>query len=116
MRSSRSTAVLAALVLGSVALTGCGADEPTGPVTVRITFTGEEVTPLGETVDAQVGEPITLEVTADAPGELHVHSTPEQEILYEEGTSEHELVIDRAGVVEVESHELAATIVKLEVR
>jgi len=117
MRSlSRSAALLAALVLGSASLSACSDDEPTGPVTIEITFSDGEVTPLGETVDAQVGEPITLKVTADEAGEIHVHSTPEQEIAYDEGTSEHELVIDKAGVVEVESHDLDATIVKLEVR
>ena len=49
-------------------------------------------------------------------GEFHVHSTPEQEIEYDAGTSEHEITIDRPGVVEVESHEPASVVLQLEVR
>ena len=45
-----------------------------------------------------------------------MHSTPEQEIAYDAGTSEHEITIDRPGVVEVESHEPDVIVLQLEVR
>ena len=74
------------------------------------------MTPNGERVSVPLGEEIDLVVTADAPGELHVHSTPEQELAYRAGTTTLPLVIDQPGVVEVESHDLEITVVQLEVR
>ena len=56
----------------------------------------------------RAGEPIVFNVRADEPGSLHVHSTPEHELEYGQGTTDLELVIDQPGVVEVESHELGA--------
>ena len=84
--------------------------------TVEITFEGDTVTPNGERVSVPMGETVDLVVTADRPGELHVHATPEQELSYEAGTTTLPLVIDQPGVVEVESHDLGLTIVQLEVR
>jgi hypothetical protein len=89
--------------------------EPAG-VVVDITFDGDSVTPNGERIDAKVGEPVTLNIDADAPGELHVHSTPEQEIAYDAGTSTHEVTFDQPGVVDIESHELGNIVVQVEVR
>jgi hypothetical protein len=89
--------------------------EPTG-VVVDITFDGDSVTPNGERIDAKVGEPITLNIDADAPGELHVHSTPEQEVAYDAGTSTHEVTFDQPGIVDIESHELGNIVVQVEVR
>ena len=83
---------------------------------IEISITGGSATPNGEVVQAGVGEPITLAVTADTAGALHVHSTPAQELAYDAGTTELTLTIDRPGTVEVESHDLGLVIVKLEVR
>jgi hypothetical protein len=121
-------AVPLALVL-SLGLTACGgsddADPPAGTqsssnegdsVAVTVTREGDSFTPNGERVELAVGQTLVLTVTADEPGEMHVHSTPEQEIAYEAGTSEHEITIDRPGVVEVESHEPDTVVLQLEVR
>ena len=89
--------------------------DPAG-VVIEITFDGDSVTPNGERVDAKVGEPVTLEIDADTPGELHVHSTPEQEIAYEAGASTHEVTFDQPGVVDIESHDLEKIVVQVEVR
>ena len=51
----------------------------------RVTFRAT-VTPNGERVEVPVGEPVEL-IAADQPGEIHVHSTPEQEIEYPKGTT-----------------------------
>jgi hypothetical protein len=60
---------------------------------------------------------VELIVEADQPGEIHVHSSPEQELEYDKGTTTLELdPIERPGVVEVESHTLEKTIVQLEAR
>jgi hypothetical protein len=83
---------------------------------ITVTREGDTFTPNGERVELEVGQTLTLTIDADAPGELHVHSTPEQEITYGEGTSEHEITIDRPGVVEVESHEPDTIVLQLEVR
>ena len=128
--SGRGLARLAPLALVlSLGLTACGgsddADPPTGTqsssnegdsVAVTVTREGDSFTPNGERVELAVGQTLVLTVTADEAGEMHVHSTPEQEIAYEAGTSEHEITIDRPGVVEVESHEPDTVVLQLEVR
>lgn len=88
---------------------------PEGTV-VSLRIEGGAVRPEGSVVRVAVGEPVTLQIRSDVADELHVHSTPEQEIAFEAGRSEHRLVIDRPGVVDVESHELGLVLVRLEVR
>ena len=51
--------------------------------------------PNGEQKKVKAGKPIILHIVADKPGELHVHSSPEQEIEYDAGTSDKELTIDQ---------------------
>lgn len=70
----------------------------------------------GERVKVKLGEPIILAITADAPGEFHVHSTPEQQISYGQGKSTREITIAQPGVVEMESHEPALVVLQFEVR
>ena len=91
------------------------APAPKGTV-VEVTLEDGQITPNGERVQAKAGEPVTFEIDADAPGELHVHSTPDYEIAFEAGTSSHEIVIDQPGIVEVELHEPALVVVQLELR
>jgi len=119
----RALAALA-LVVCSVALTGCGDDDTTGDgdgkelptKTIAITIEGDSITPNGDRVEVEVGQPIELVVTADVEGEIHVHSDPEQELEYGAGdTTLKAFTIDKPGVVEVESHALEKTIVQLEV-
>jgi hypothetical protein len=88
----------------------------TSGTTINITFTDDTVDPNGVERRVKAGEPFTLHVVADKPGELHIHSSPEQELEYSAGTSDHELTIDQPGVVEVESHDLDTLVVQLEVR
>lgn len=133
-----------ALLVATVGLSGCAskeeaADEPTptvtpsgttstgastsptseapteAPNTIEITIEGDTVDPSGKRVDVPVNEPITLRVTADAPGEIHLHSTPEQEVAYQAGTHDYVVTFDRPGKVEVESHDLEKVIVQLQV-
>lgn len=83
---------------------------------IDISINGDEVVPSGERVEAKVGEEITLRITADTAGEIHVHTTPEQVLPHPAGTTDVPLTIDQPGVVEVESHDLHLVIVQLEVR
>ena len=120
----RTTARWIALaVLGGAALSACSSgsddgdkDDGTDPIVVEVTFEDGEVEPSGERVAVEAGRPIDLVVTADEPGEIHVHSDPEHQIEYDAGTETFEIQIDRPGVVEVESHDLDEIIVQLEVQ
>jgi hypothetical protein len=82
---------------------------------IDITIKDGKVTPNGDRVKAKVGEPVTLHIDADEPGEIHVHSTPEQEIEFDEGTSTKRLTIKAPGIVDVEDHKLEQVIVQLQV-
>ncbi len=119
MRRLLPAAVAALTVL--TLLASCGDEQPPAagsdqePLAIEITFDGDTVTPNGERVQVEVGQPIELVVIADAGGELHVHSKPEQELEYGEGTTRLPLTIDKPGVVDVESHDLDVVVVQLEV-
>lgn len=81
-----------------------------------VRFLGGQITPVGKLIQLRVGEPLEITITADEPGELHVHSTPEQTIEFASGSTSHDLVINRPGVVEVEEHHSGALVFKLQVR
>jgi len=90
--------------------------EPEGKgVLVDVTVDGDEVAPNGARIEAEVGEPVIVTVDADRAGELHVHSTPEQVIAFDQGSTQHELVIDQPGVVEVEEHDSGFVVLQLQV-
>ena len=124
-----SPVVVPLVLVLAASLTACGGSDDADPpsssqgatsdgddVTLTVTREGDEFTPNGERVELGVDQTLVLTIDADEAGELHVHSTPEQEITYDAGTSEHELTIDRPGVVEVESHEPDVVLLQLEVR
>lgn len=106
---------LSALVVLACGVTACADTETPRATSVDIVIEDGSVTPNGERVKATVDEPITLTIDADTAGELHVHSTPEQEIPYEAGTSTATLTISRPGVVDVEDHDLDQVVVQLQV-
>lgn len=96
---------------------GASGSSSTAPEVIAITVDGDSVTPNGERVEVAVGQPIELDVTADAAGEIHVHSTPEQEFEYTAGDTTLQLAaITRPGIIDVESHTLDKTIVQLQVQ
>ena len=116
--------VLTTLVVAGTALTSCsegsGSSQGSGSgsgsgTSIDITIKGGKVTPNGERVKAKVGSPITLKIDADEAGEIHVHSTPEQEIPFVKGTSTKKLTIKQPGIVDVEDHALDQVIVQLQV-
>lgn len=108
---------LAAVVIFALALTGCGSPEEAGGADViKVQIEGDRIEPNGRRVEVEAGEPIRLEVDSDRAGEFHVHSSPEQEIPFEQGKSVVELTLDTPGVVDVEEHEAGAVVLQLEVR
>lgn len=115
----RLVAAVAVALISPLALSACGSDTSSSdqdgadqPVKkIAITFQGEDVTPNGSDIDVKVGQPIELDVTADEPGEIHVHSTPEQEFEYDAGSSTIDMKpIEAPGRVTVESHTLEKTL------
>jgi hypothetical protein len=83
--------------------------------TIAVTVRGNTVTPKGDRVKAAVGDPVTLVVDADRAGELHVHSTPEQELAYTKGRTTLHVTVDKPGIVDVEDHVADVVVVQLEV-
>lgn len=83
--------------------------------TVEITLEDGKYDPQGSTVAVPLGVPVTIEITADAAGELHVHSDPEASIEYGVGETTETLTFDKPGVIEVESHETGVVVVNLQV-
>jgi ABC-type glycerol-3-phosphate transport system substrate-binding protein len=120
----RRALVVLALVVGTLGLAGCGGDDSgsgdgkdAATKTIKITISGESVTPNGDRVAVKVDQPVELQVVADAEGEIHVHSDPEHEFEYAAGTTTlPTFTIDKPGIVTVESHTLEKTIVQLEVK
>jgi hypothetical protein len=117
--------LVTAVVLSALALTACGAGSSSGATgttdlptkRIAITFHGDSVTPNGQRYDVGVGQRIEFDVTADKPGEIHVHSSPEQEFEYDKGSSTIAVTPIRApGVITVESHTLDKVILQLQVQ
>ncbi len=112
----RPRRLLAAVILALVAsygLTACGSsDSSSGSLPTKVidvTLTGGVPVPNGSKIDVAVGQKIQISVTADAPGEIHVHSSPEeQEFTYQAGADQiFDLTpIPAPGQVTVESHTL----------
>jgi len=82
---------------------------------IDISVNGDRVTPKGERVKATIGSPIILKITSDREGELHVHSTPEQELEYGVGKTSLRIVVDKPGIIDIEDHIAEIVIVQLEV-
>jgi hypothetical protein len=121
LRVTTARALAAAgLTLADLTLAGCASDDASAstgsdPVTVTITFQDGTVTPAGDEVEVDAGQEIELRISADEAGEIHVHSSPEQELAYEAGDSTKTIRIDNPGTVDVESHDLDQVIVQLHV-
>ena len=84
-------------------------------VEIEIEIEGGKISPNGDRVEVKTGEAITLQIDSDRAGELHVHSTPEQELSFDKGESIVELTIDTPGIVNVEEHETGVVVLQLEV-
>ena len=120
MRRFLATAAVMACTLAGA--TACSDDEGGGsegsdadPKVIKVRFADGKVTPNGDRVQVEVGQEVQFIVAADEAGEIHIHSEPEHELVYEEGEKEFSVEFDKPGVIEVESHDLEQIIVQLEV-
>ena len=132
--TTRTRLAAAALAAAGLALAGCsndssasgsstgsspsasaGTSQSTSGTTIAVTVRGDQVTPNGKRLKATVGEPVTITVDANRAGELHVHSTPEQELAYKNGKTTLHVTIDKPGIVDIEDHIADVVVVQLEV-
>ena len=94
-----------------------GQSPAAGPVVVDVTIAKGQVTPTNATLQAKVGQPITLRVTSDAADELHVHSTPDHKFQVAAAPNQtFQFSADVPGNVEVELHHLDRTIATIHVQ
>lgn len=119
----RLIASVAVLVCTLAVTTACGDGEeaPAGggdTVSFEITFEGDSVSPSGAEETIARGSDIELVVEADRPGELHVHSSPEQVVEYGAGTTTIPVTLanQAPGVVDIESHDLDQVVIRLSIR
>jgi|GEM_PF-1376182 hypothetical protein len=81
-----------------------------------VAIKGETITPTNKRIEVNKGKPLTITISSDRPGELHVHSSPEEEIPFDKGTTTKQVTFANPGVVEVEEHVSDTLIAQLEVR
>jgi hypothetical protein len=89
------------------------AEEAVAGATLDITVAGEQVSPKAQTLNLAVGDTLTLRITSDRPGELHVHSNPEQTVGFAQGATTRQVTIDKPGQVDVEEHESGVLVARL---
>ena len=106
------------LGLGLAGCTPSAAPAASGPLTVDVTIAGGNVTPNGQKLDVAVGQPVVLNVTSDAPDEIHAHTGGDGFALdVQPGTqATGTLTLTSPGRFEVESHHLKKVIVILNAR
>lgn len=117
----RRLALVTSTLLVALSLTACGSDEPTtnAPTkTLPVTIANGDANPDGEVVRVERGQKIVFKVTTDAQAQMHVHSVPEHsfEFTAGESTTTQPFSIDKSGVYEVELHDPALQVYRLEVR
>jgi heme/copper-type cytochrome/quinol oxidase subunit 2 len=120
-RNTLAAAWVVALIWALVACGGAhnqsqGQPAPGGPV-LDVTIAKGQVTPTNATLQAKVGQPITLRVTSDAADELHVHSTPDHKFQVAAAPNQtFQFSVGVPGNVEVELHHLDRTIATIQVQ
>jgi hypothetical protein len=74
-----------------------------GP-SLDVTVAGDKVDPVGKALKARSGDTLVITITSDRAGELHVHTSPEQELEFEPGTTKLEVELKQPGQVDIEEH------------
>ncbi|MEJ7832499.1 MAG: hypothetical protein WKF79_06260 [Nocardioides sp.] len=90
-------------------------EEPAG-TTLEVTIAGDDVGPNGETIELGLDETLTITITSDRAGELHIHAKPEQYVEFPEGQSTQEIKVETPGVVDIEEHDTGVVVAQLSVQ
>ncbi len=90
-------------------------DAPSGP-SLAITVDGDTISPTNKSLEVSAGDTLTLVVTSDRAGELHVHASPEQELEFGAGTVELPVTLDQPGQVDIEEHESETLVARVLVK
>ena len=124
--AARTIAVGVLTLVTSLGVTGCGSDtsststkdpsKDASAQTLDVTIKGDAITPTNKRVEVSMGKPLTITIDSDRSGELHVHSSPEEEIAFDKGTTTKKVTFKTPGVIEVEEHVSDTLIAQLEVR
>ena len=111
---------LIVVMLGVVLLAGCavGVSQtvPQPPSRVSITLADGKAEPNGERIELAKGQQLVLTITSDRDDEVHVHGFDVDIPVKAGETVTRELVVDRVGRFEVESHDPVLTILVLQVQ
>jgi len=67
-------------------------------------------------VDLAIREELVFEIVSDRPGELHVHSKPEQYVQFDAGRTRAVISMQIPGSMQVEEHDTSAVVAIVEVR
>ena len=127
--AARTIAVGVLALVTSLGVTGCGSDtnstsstsskDPSADASAQkldVSIKGDAITPTNKRIPVSMDEPLTITIKSDRSGELHVHSSPEEEIPFDKGTTTKKLTFKTPGVIEVEEHVSDTLIAQLEVR
>ena len=81
----RILATVAVMTCTLAGLSACGDDDGSEgsdaePKVIKVRFADGKVTPNGERIEVETGQPVEFVVAADEPGEIHIHSEPEHEL------------------------------------
>jgi heme/copper-type cytochrome/quinol oxidase subunit 2 len=113
----RLAALSWSLICVLVACGGSPIPPPAAGLDINVSIAGGQVTPTNATLQAKVGQPITLRVTSDAADELHVHSVPDRKFQVAAAPNQtFAFKVDVPGDVEVELHHLDRTIATVQVQ
>jgi hypothetical protein len=107
---------LVAALLLATGLAGCGSEDGLDDPVLEVTVRAGKVSPRDQQLAIPAGVPIEVRITADRPGELHVHSRPSRTISFVPGTTSGEVRIDAPGVVKVEEHLSGIVVAQIEMR
>ncbi|MFT3970198.1 MAG: cupredoxin domain-containing protein [Micropruina sp.] len=92
------------------------ASSSSAPTTITIELADGKVSPNGSRIDLTKGETFVLDITSDRDDEVHVHGF-DKEIEVKAGKRVRvEMVADRTGRYEVESHHPELLIAVLQIR
>ncbi|HQZ00569.1 MAG TPA: hypothetical protein PKV13_11715 [Propionicimonas sp.] len=107
--------------LAAVLLYGCTTATPTSsappsPMQVKITLADGKADPIAETVELVKGQHLVLTVTSDRADQIHVHGFDIEFDVSPGETVTKDIVVDKVGRFEVESHEPVFTLLELQVQ